>query len=149
MVEVIVIAAVLGVVGAALLLFRRKTGNPQPALSTWEDDMGNLTRVLPVGMLIAKTGTHRGLVFPIDPAGLKIGRDKGKNTVAIDSDVISREHVWIGLEDGRVVIKDLESRNGTYINSLEEARVQTAVLKDGDMIYLGKNGADSFKYKVS
>lgn len=145
----IVFATLIAAIFAAVVFFRRKPKSPQPSLATQENDMGNLTRVLPVGMLIAKTGVHRGLVFPIDPAGLKIGRDKGKNTVVIDSDVISREHVWIGLENGKVVIKDLSSRNGTYINSLEDARVQTAVLKDGDMIYLGKNGAESFKFKAS
>ena len=107
-----------------------------------------LTRVLPVGMLIAKSGSHRGLVYPIEPSGVKIGRDRTRNQIIIESAVVSREHAWIGLEGGNVVIKDLNSQNGTYLNSPEEARIQTAVLKDGDVILIGRNGSESYKYKA-
>jgi hypothetical protein len=107
-----------------------------------------LTTILPVGMLIAKSGSHRGLVYPIGPSGVKIGRDRTKNQIIIENAIVSREHAWIGLEDGNVVIKDLNSQNGTYINSLEAARIQTEALKDGDVIFIGKNGSESYKYKA-
>jgi pSer/pThr/pTyr-binding forkhead associated (FHA) protein len=106
------------------------------------------TRVLPVGMLIAKTGGHRGMVFAIEPEGIKIGRDKTKNDVVINSEVVSREHAWIGLENGSIVIRDLKSRNGTYINSVDSSRINSEVLKDGDVIFIGKAGTESFKFKA-
>jgi len=142
-----------GVVAAGVLcayIFNRhkKTGQEQVPLSSENMPRESLTRVLPVGMLIAKTGMHRGVVFAVEPAGVRIGRDKSKNKIIIDSEIVSREHAWIGLEDGKVVVRDLGSRNGTYVNSLEEPRIQSTVLKDGDVIFIGKDGAESFKYKA-
>jgi hypothetical protein len=109
---------------------------------------GGRTQVLPVGMLIAKSGIHKGLVYPIEPSGLKIGRDRTKNQIIIESAVVSREHAWVGLEGGNVVIKDLNSQNGTYINALEGESIQTSTLKDGDTIYIGRNGHESYKFKA-
>jgi pSer/pThr/pTyr-binding forkhead associated (FHA) protein len=114
-----------------------------------QDTRANLTRVLPVGMLIAKTGSKRGMVFAIDPSGIKIGRDKEKNQIIIEDPVISREHVWVGLSDGKVMIKDMNSSNGTYINSLDIPRITSQELNDGDIIYIGKNGIESFKFKAA
>jgi pSer/pThr/pTyr-binding forkhead associated (FHA) protein len=157
--------AILATVVAIICLFvmiRRMKGTQRKATQRKEtviaedtkeevfDDtqQGGLTRVLPVGMLIAKSGSHRGLVYPIEPSGLKIGRDKTRNQIIIESAVVSREHAWVGLENGNVVIKDLNSQNGTYINSLEEGQIQTAVLKEGDVIFIGRNGSESYKYKA-
>jgi pSer/pThr/pTyr-binding forkhead associated (FHA) protein len=109
---------------------------------------GGITKVLPVGMLIAKSGMHRGMVFAIEPKGIRIGRDRSKNDIVINSEMVSREHAWVGLEEGKVMVKDLNSRNGTYLNSIESARISRDVLKDGDVIFIGKNGAETFKFKT-
>jgi hypothetical protein len=146
---VIVAIIVIAVGGTGFYIFNRagKAKKGKEAVPVESAPRAALTRVLPVGMLIAKSGVHRGMVFVVEPSGIKIGRDKSKNGIVIDSEIVSREHAWIGLEDGRVVIKDLGSRNGTYINSLDGARIQTVVLKDSDVIFIGKNGVESFKYK--
>jgi pSer/pThr/pTyr-binding forkhead associated (FHA) protein len=99
-------------------------------------------------MLIAKSGMHRGMVFAIEPKGIRIGRDINKNDIVINSEMVSREHAWVGLEEGKVMIKDLNSRNGTYINSIESARISREILKDGDVIFMGKAGTEAFKFKV-
>ncbi len=145
-ISVIVIA--VGVILFYIFSLRKKAPKEAAAPPVENVPRAALTKVLPVGMLIAKSGMHRGMVFIVEPSGIKIGRDKSKNGIVIDSDVVSREHAWIGLEDGRVVIKDLGSRNGTYINSLDGPRIYTVILKDGDVIFIGKNGAESFKYKA-
>ena len=147
MYEVAIIAIVTGALGLPILVWLRKGKKAKEASLAENTQKAALTRVLPVGMLIAKSGIHRGLVFAIEPTGVKIGRDKAQNQIIIDSEIVSREHAWIGLEDGKVVLKDLGSLNGTYINSLEGARIQTIDLKDGDVIFIGINGAESFKYK--
>jgi hypothetical protein len=136
------------------VMSRKKKKKPgfevSPAGSHSEQDTrANLTRVLPVGMLIAKTGSKRGMVFAIDPSGIKIGRDKEKNQIIIEDPVISREHVWVGLADGKVMIRDMNSSNGTYINSLDIPRITSQELNDGDIIYIGKNGIESFKFKAA
>jgi len=109
---------------------------------------GGITKVLPVGMLIAKSGMNRGMVFAIEPKGIKIGRDKNKNDILINSEMVSREHAWVGLEEGKVMIKDLNSRNGTYLNSTEYARISRETLKDGDVLFIGKTGTEAFKFKM-
>jgi hypothetical protein len=131
--------------------FQKKEQTAAPDVQSEAFESGtkaNLTRVLPVGMLVSKSGTHRGMVFAIEPNGVKIGRDKNKNQIIIDDKTVSREHAWIGLEHGKVIIRDINSSNGTYINSLETPRINSAELKDGDIIFIGKTGIESFRFKV-
>jgi len=155
--ELAIVAIVVAIVGLFVMIRREKGKKMEDTVSVadpGEDiivdnaEKAGLTQVLPVGMLISKSGSHRGLVYTIGPTGVKIGRDRTRNQVIIENAIVSREHAWIGLEDGIVVIKDLNSQNGTYLNSLEAARVETAALKDGDVIYIGKNGMESYKYKA-
>lgn len=144
-ISIILIGAAIGCLYAMIYLKQKKK---KAAFLAENEQKANATRLLPVGMLIAKTGTHRGMVFAIESSGLKIGRDKARNNVVIDKEIVSREHAWIGLEDGKVVIKDLNSLNGTYINSMDAARIQTAELKDGDVVFIGKTNSETFKFKA-
>ena len=43
-----------------------------------------------------------------------IGRDSG-NDVVIPDQVVSRLHAELTMKDGRVFLKDLQSRNGTFL----------------------------------
>jgi pSer/pThr/pTyr-binding forkhead associated (FHA) protein len=54
--------------------------------------------------------------------------------VCIPDAKVSRIHAEIRTWDGDYVIKDFKSRNGTYVNGI---RVETAVLKAGDVIRVG------------
>ena len=54
--------------------------------------------------------------------------------VVIPSDKASRVHCAIRRWDEDYVIKDMKSRNGTYVN---DQRVETAVLRVGDTIRIG------------
>ena len=57
------------------------------------------------------------------------------NTIQILDRIISKEHAQIiGTPDGRFMLRDLGSLNGTYIGN---KRVQQQVLRDGDEITLG------------
>ena len=49
---------------------------------------------------------------------------------------MSRRHFEIKLTDGFYVLRDLESRNGTYVND-EPQRIREHVLKAGDIILAG------------
>ncbi len=147
----LLIVSVVAIILCAILIYvliRLKQAKKETQIRIEAERDAGRTRVLPIGMLIAKSGSHRGMVFAIEPSGFKIGRDKDKNNLVIDSEIVSREHAWIGLENGLVVIRDLDSRNGTYINSLDGARIRVSELKDGDVIFIGKNGVESFKYKA-
>lgn len=52
------------------------------------------------------------------------------------SDLVSREHCEILFGDGKVVINDLSSRNGTFVNGKQ--LTETHVAKSGDSLRIGR-----------
>jgi hypothetical protein len=77
-------------------------------------------------------GTTREFsVFPERP--LTIGRDPA-NMLAIDSTFVSKQHAVVRYVDGRYVIEDLKSANGTRVNG---GRIDAARLQAGDRIEVG------------
>ena len=52
------------------------------------------------------------------------------------SDLVSREHCEILFGDGKVVINDLTSRNGTFVNGKQ--LTETHVAKSGDSLRIGR-----------
>jgi pSer/pThr/pTyr-binding forkhead associated (FHA) protein len=56
--------------------------------------------------------------------------------ICIPDDLISRFHCEVRLWDGEYVIKDLKSRNGTFLN---EQKVEVATLHYGDTIRIGSS----------
>jgi transcriptional regulator of acetoin/glycerol metabolism len=64
------------------------------------------------GVVVVWTGTQPTVqAFRVPPAGLIIGRELLQATT---DDRISRQHARITCKDGRFVVTDLGSRNGTY-----------------------------------
>ena len=66
---------------------------------------------------------------------LTIGRAPD-NDVAIDNLAVSDHHARLYAEGDRLVIEDLSSLNGTYVN---DARIERTTLRDGDTIQIGKH----------
>ena len=54
------------------------------------------------------------------------------------SESISRRHCAIVRKDGRILLIDLKSRNGTHVNDKKLDPSRAKVLKDGDHIRIGK-----------
>ncbi len=98
------------------------------------------------GTLEGESGEIAGKVFKIGTKGLKIGRDPSKNDIVISDERVSREHAWIGRDGDKVVLKDLGSGNGTFINE-EKERITKVVLREGDTIIIGKGKIAVLKYK--
>jgi DNA-binding winged helix-turn-helix (wHTH) protein len=67
------------------------------------------------------------------PGETVIGRDP-HSTVCLDSAGVSRRHARIVVEEERVLLEDLGSKNGTVLGA---TRVSQAVLQDGDRIHVG------------
>ena len=82
--------------------------------------------------LIQESGGERRELAISGP--ITIGRSKTA-TVWVDDKTLSREHTQIVPESGRIVVRDLNSKNGTLLNGklLREA----TVLKHGDRIKVG------------
>ena len=58
------------------------------------------------------------------------------NDVPIDNLAVSNYHARVYVEAGSLVLEDLNSLNGTFLNDI---RVERAMLKDGDAILIGKH----------
>ena len=79
-------------------------------------------------------GKDQGREFPLPPdLNIVIGRVSDVDLLLLDEKV-SRKHAKIFTHDGRIVLEDLASRNGTFVNG---ARVRTTELKEGDEIVIG------------
>ena len=78
-------------------------------------------------------GEGKQLEVEMASKALTIGRD-AEADIVVPSEKASRIHCTIRLWDGDYVIKDMKSRNGTFVN---DARVEVALLKAGDRIRIG------------
>lgn len=80
-------------------------------------------------------GPQAGLRFVLEAKNqdVAIGRDPACEFV-IDSNVISRKHSRIEKRFDTVILHDLKSKNGTFVN---RERVTSKHLQDGDILHLG------------
>jgi hypothetical protein len=70
---------------------------------------------------------------------LVIGRNPGESGLALTGDkLLSRRHFTIRAEGERFLLHDLQSHNGTAINSSDN-RVQKEILHDGDLVLAGNH----------
>jgi len=89
-----------------------------------------------VPALFVIQGRNRGARFELPPtqAAVSIGREAG-NMIQLDDNEISRRHAEIRRVGDALVVGDLKSSNGTYVN---DTRVGRAELASGDRIRLGR-----------
>ncbi|MCS6914993.1 MAG: DUF4388 domain-containing protein [Myxococcales bacterium] len=80
------------------------------------------------------SGKYQGGEFPLRAnRDIIIGRSSDLDMVLIE-DMVSRKHAKIQTTEEGVIITDIGSTNGTFVNG---ERVQRAVLKEGDRILIG------------
>ena len=72
---------------------------------------------------------------PIGGRPVTIGRSPD-NDLPVDNLAVSNHHARVYYEGSRLVVEDLDSLNGTFVNDL---RVERATLHDGDSIWIGKH----------
>lgn len=78
-------------------------------------------------------GPQMGDYFALDPRRTTIGRNP-KASIFLNDQTVSREHAEVISSGIMVLIRDLGSLNGTYVNGLI---VDEAELKDGDIVQIG------------
>src|SRR5687768_705982 len=83
-------------------------------------------------LIVRRKGKELGRV-PLRANPVLIGRLRPAD-ITIDDPLVSGAHAKIFTSDGRYVIRDLSSRNGTYLNG---ARVTEGILKIGDQLQVG------------
>src|SRR5215470_19093990 len=72
---------------------------------------------------------------PVGGRPVTIGRAPD-NDLSVDNLAVSSYHAKIFFEGGRMVVEDLNSLNGTFVNDL---RIERATLHDGDKVHIGKH----------
>ncbi len=83
--------------------------------------------------LVVVEGHAAGMEYVLAAAYSVIGRDKDADIMLKDP-LVSRQHAVVIYHDGKYVIKDLDSTNGTHMNG---AVVKQANLRHGDTFRVG------------
>jgi pSer/pThr/pTyr-binding forkhead associated (FHA) protein len=98
--------------------------------------LGAIPAAPPAAILTVTAGPDTGFKFRIKPSAItSIGRGTDSDVV-LDDPATSRRHAHIEFVDGKYVLKDQASANGTVVN---EQRVTEKALSDGDVIRIGQN----------
>jgi pSer/pThr/pTyr-binding forkhead associated (FHA) protein len=85
-------------------------------------------------ILVVRSGEEEGDYFVLSTAVTTIGRH-AESTIVLDDITVSRRHSEIHQSDGRYLVKDAGSLNGTYVN---QERVDVDELRQGDELQVGK-----------
>lgn len=95
--------------------------------------------------MIGLSGRQRGKTFSIPASGVTIGRSPSCEIV-LDDQRVSLRHAWVGIIDGKAVLRDLESTNGTFLNTNTQTPVRKVELCAGDTIFFGGHQSDQFRF---
>jgi len=78
-------------------------------------------------------GPQEGTLFKLQEESFSIGRSRSNEVILYDDKVSSR-HAAVVRSAGKIIVRDLGSTNGTFINELP---VDAAVIKNGDLLRVG------------
>jgi Mg-chelatase subunit ChlD len=127
---------------ALIIVFAVRGGKPEePQINyvTPQDDYVPAPRQrsgLPVKLLVVR-GAHPGHSHELRLAGRAvIGRRNDCDVILDDDDEVSGHHCELALVDGKVLVYDLQSRNGTSVNGVPI--VSRYRLESGDAILVGR-----------
>src|SRR5215207_10206787 len=81
------------------------------------------------------TGPFQGSAFELGEEALSVGRDSS-NVVRLADSLLSRRHCRVERDGERLVLTDLESLNGTFVNGRP---VREHALADGDRVTVGES----------
>jgi pSer/pThr/pTyr-binding forkhead associated (FHA) protein len=83
---------------------------------------------------VVKRGAKAGSRYSVDKRVTTIGRHP-ESDIFLDDVTVSRRHAEVRHEADQIVIADVGSLNGTYLN---RARIESSILRSGDEVQIGK-----------
>jgi pSer/pThr/pTyr-binding forkhead associated (FHA) protein len=84
--------------------------------------------------LVIERGPQTGMTYLLQPGNTTVGRHP-ESDIFLNDVTISRQHCRFLLGEGKLVVEDSGSTNGTYVN---DARVDEAQLRAGDEVVVGR-----------
>lgn len=91
-----------------------------------------------LGKFTILNGTRAGERLGLGGSGIRIGREQAICEIVLDNPKVSRLHAEVVSIDGKVLLIDRNSSNGTFVN---DQKIEKRYLKDGDIIYFGGRNA--------
>lgn len=91
-----------------------------------------------LGRFTILNGTRAGEKLGLGGSGIRIGRESTICEIVLENPKVSRLHAEVVSIDGKVMLIDRNSSNGTYVN---DQKIDKRFLQDGDIIYFGGRNA--------
>jgi len=91
-----------------------------------------------LGRFTILNGTRAGEKLGLGGSGIRIGRESTICEIVLENPKVSRLHAEVVSIDGKVLLIDRNSSNGTYVN---DQKIDKRYLQDGDIIYFGGRNA--------
>jgi serine protease Do len=91
-----------------------------------------------LGRFTILNGTRAGEKLGLGGSGIRIGRESAICEIVLENPKVSRLHAEVVSIDGKVLLIDRNSSNGTYVN---DQKIDKRYLQDGDIIYFGGRNA--------
>jgi two-component system nitrogen regulation response regulator GlnG len=89
--------------------------------------LGNAGPPLPGQLsLVVVSGPDQGLTLPIAPGSFQVGKSAECDLV-LNDEAVSRRHLEVVVQDDRIEVRDLESKNGSYYLGARFQRIQVVV----------------------
>jgi predicted component of type VI protein secretion system len=86
-----------------------------------------------MAFLIHRTADGEDIKLPITTKPIVLGRGI-ETDIRVEDDEVSRAHCAVWMEGEKLLVKDLRSRNGTFVN---DERIVESGVKPGDRIRIG------------
>jgi serine protease Do len=140
----IVLAFVVGLVTALMAARHARTPQFPPdvlkvaTIETVVAPAGVLSSHAALGRFTILNGTRAGEKLGLGGSGIRIGRESAICEIVLENPKVSRLHAEVVSIDGKVLLIDRNSSNGTYVN---DQKIDKRFLKDGDIIYFGGRNA--------
>lgn len=83
--------------------------------------------------LVVISGKDPGKKIPLNRQKMRVGRVSAAH-IPLDEGTVSKKHAEFHTKNQQTIVKDLQSKNGLYVNEL---KVIGSILKDGDLIRIG------------
>jgi serine protease Do len=91
-----------------------------------------------LGRFTILNGARAGEKLGLGGSGIRIGREATICEIVLENPKVSRLHAEVVSIDGKTLLIDRNSSNGTYVN---DQKIEKRFLQDGDIIYFGGRNA--------